>query len=175
LITARITVLFLCAVIMAVSGCSAFQKKDATAQGLVEPPKREPGMSPAELSRQYRAAYAEGLAWAQKGEYGAALGAFEKAVELKPDSAEALFNLGACHEAIGDPARAVNYYRTVLELTPDDADCYANLGTSFIKMYYREKSPVWRKMAREAWRQSLELKPEQPDVQRFLAATESVD
>jgi tetratricopeptide (TPR) repeat protein len=167
--------LVLCVSGLAVAGCASMQKKNRVAEGLVEPPQARSALTPVEQGRQYQAAFSEGLTWVQNGEYGAALGAFEKAVELKPNSTGALFNLGACHEAIGDPARAINIYRSVLALSPNDADCYANLGTCYIKMYYREKSPLWRKMARGAWQQSLKLKAGQPDVQRFLAATESVD
>jgi hypothetical protein len=42
-------------------------------------------------------------------------------------------------------------------------------------MYYRERSPVWRKMARQAWRRSLELDPGQPDIRRFLTRSEVPD
>ncbi|MBN2562441.1 MAG: tetratricopeptide repeat protein [Phycisphaerae bacterium] len=144
-------------------------------QGLVEAPDASPAMTPAELGRRYRALSAEGVRLAGQRQPGLALAAFEQAVALRPESAEALFNLAACYEDMGDPMRAVNIYRRVLQMTPDDADCYRNLGTSFIKMYYRERSPVWRKMAREAWRRSLALRSEQPDVRAFLASTDSVD
>ncbi len=157
-------------------GCAAPDAQDKQlGQGLVEAPDTAPAMTPAELGRRFRAVFSEGMKLAQQGKYALALGAFEQAVALDPDSVEALFNLGACFEAIGDPPRAINIYRRILELTPNDPDCYANLGTSFIKMYHREKSPVWRKMAREAWERSLELNPEQPDLRAFLARSESLD
>ncbi len=146
-----------------------------TGETLVEAPHTALAMTPAQRGRKFRAFYDEGLALAERGQYGLALGAFEKAVALKPTSVEALFNLGACYEATGDPLRAINIYHRVQEQTPNDPDCYANLGTSFIKMYYRERSPVWRKMARQAWRRSLELDPGQPDIRRFLTRSEVPD
>ena len=63
---------------------------------------------------------------------------------------------------------AVNIYREVLKIAPNDPDCYANLGTSFMKMYHREKSPTWTRMAKEAWEQSLVLNPAQPRVREYL-------
>jgi len=134
-----------------------------------------PVMSPAERDRCVERAHAQGLQHAQEQRYGLALGAFEKALVLRPGSADTLFNIAACHEAMGDPMQAVLLYRQILEVTPNDPDCYTNLGTSYIKMFYRENSPVWRKMARKAWARSLELRAEQADVQAFLAQTETLD
>jgi tetratricopeptide (TPR) repeat protein len=148
------------------------------ADAVVNEPEQSPARTaemPEQRDREYRAAHAAGVAFAEKGDYSSAMRAFEVALSLRPDSTDALFNLGACHEAIGDPARAVNIYRRVLEITPDDPDCFANLGTSFIKMYHREKSPVWRRMARDAWERSLELNPGQAKVKEYLARTESLD
>ncbi len=158
------------------AGCSGLGSGDgATGSGLVEAPDDTPVMTPAELGRRYRSLYEEGVRLAGNRQFGLALGAFEQAAVLKPGSADALCNVGACYEEMGDPLRAINIYRRVLQLTPDDPDCYANLGTSFIKLYHRENSPVWRKMARDAWRQSLALKPDQSDVRAFLARTESIE
>ena len=172
----RSMILLFVAVLSAGGGCAALKAKDQPEPtGLAAAPDPTPGMTPAEQSRRFRAVYREGMSLVEQGQYGLALGAFEEAVSAKPQSAEALFNLGACYEAIGDPVAAIRIYRQVLQLTPDDADCFANLGTSFIKMYHREKSPVWRKMARDAWRRSLELKPDQPDVRGFLAKAETLD
>jgi tetratricopeptide (TPR) repeat protein len=157
------------------TACSQFMddRESATKQVVVERISNKPDLSPAERTRRYRECYGEGLQLVEQGRIGLALGQFEEAVAMNPSSPDALFNLGACHEKLGDPQRAINIYRAVLELTPNDSDCYANLGTSFIKMYYREKSPTWRKMAREAWRKSLELKPTQPDIRKYLAEADS--
>lgn len=164
------------ALLVAVVGCnSSLHENKAPSQTIVEKIDETPSMTPAELGRRFRQAYSQGLELASVGRYGLAMGAFEDAVKLRPSSVEALFNLGACREALGDPLGAIEIYRRVLTITPNDADCYANLGTSFIKMYYREKSPIWRKMAREAWNQSLSLKPDQPNVRDFLAMTEKLD
>jgi Flp pilus assembly protein TadD len=158
-------------------GCSGSSTRTAETdvQAAAETPDTTPPLTPAEKEREYETAYKLGVELASKGQYAYALQAFEEALKQKPTSVEALFNLGACHEAVGDPLRAINIYRQVLEVYPDDPDCYANLGTSFIKMYYRDRSPMWRKMARDAWQHSLTLKPDQPRVREFLAKAESSD
>jgi len=155
------------------SGCEGMHgevKDKPSAQTIVT---TEPELSPAEVEQRYHRAYAEGVQHVAKGQYGLALGAFQEAVAMKPASTEALFNLGACHEALGDPLQAIKHYRAVLELTPDDADCYANLGTSYIKLYHQQNSPAWRKMALEAWRQALELNPEQPRIRQYMQMAEA--
>ncbi len=159
-------------------GCNGLlsRSRDAQPSGLVEAPQDDtPPMTPAERQRRFSSLYAEGLDLVRQQQYALAMHAFEEAVSLKPTSPEALFNLGACYDATGDPLRAVGIYRRVLKVSPYDSDCYANLGTAFIKMYYRERSPVWRKMARESWRHALILNADQPDVKGFLAMTEAID
>lgn len=150
------------------AGCeSRFKTPKASPTVQIEK-EGKPDLTPAEQNRRFREIYMEGVDLAGRQQYGLALASFEEAVHLKPDNPDALFNLGACHEAVGDPLAAINIYRDVLKIMPDDPDCYMNLGTSFMKMYYREKSPAWKKMAQEAWEQSLVLNPHQPQVRQYL-------
>jgi len=142
---------------------------------VVEHIDETPTLSPAERNRNFHREHARGLQFAEERRYGSALAAFEQALALKPESVDTLFNIAACHEALGDPMQAVLLYRQILDVKPNDPDCYANLGTSYIKMYYRENSPVWRKMARKAWTRSLELQADQADVKAFLVQTETID
>lgn len=162
------------AVLATIPGCADRSAKDHIQPTVHVERPAETQMSPRQRETAFQEAYADGLTLAEQGEYGIALGAFEKAAALNPVSVEALFNLGACHEALGDPLRAITIYRRIVQLTPDDPDCYANLGTSYVKMYFREKSPAWRRMAVEAWEHSLQLNPNQPDVKRFIEQTASI-
>ena len=174
----RLMMLAAATCLIADTACSGLsnRSRDARGPGLVEAPRDDtPDMTPAERQRRFSAFYAEGLDLARQQQYAYALHAFEQAVTLKPTSPDALFNLGACYDATGDPLRAVGIYRRVLKVRPNDSDCYANLGTAFIKMYYRERSPVWRKMARESWQHALKLNADQPNVKDFLAMTEAID
>lgn len=162
------------AVLLTNPGCTDRSAKDRIQPTVrVERPTKAPPMSRRQREQAFHDAYAEGMALAARREYGVALGSFEKAAALNPMSTEALFNLGACHEALGDPLRAIGIYRQIIKLTPDDADCYTNLGTSYVKMYFREKSPAWRRMALDAWKHSLRLNPDQPNVKRYLQQTAS--
>ena len=171
-----LTIAYACAQGLATFGCSGLKPPNLDRPPtIVQRRDTTPMMSPAQRDRRFRKAYADGLRLAQERRYGVALGAFEEAVRLKPESVEAMFNLGACHEVIGDPMRAIGIYRRILTMTPDDPDCYANLGTSYIKMFYREKSPVWRKLAQKAWRRSLQLEPDRSDVKRFIAQAEAME
>ncbi len=161
------------------AGCASdarrWSQSDSPSQVVVERGGEPSAMTPAEQGRRYRAAYAAGLRQVQREQYGLAMGAFEEALRVKPAGTEALFNLAACHEAVGDPLRAIGIYRRLLEVTPDDPDCYANLGTSFIKMYHREQSPAWRRMARDAWERSLRLNPDQPMIREYLAKSRELE
>lgn len=158
------------------AGCAGVSDTSKARQSAaVERVNESPLMSPADRDRNLQRAHTLGLQLAEQGRYGDALAAFEEALALRPGSTDILFNIAACHDAMGDPMQAVLLYRQILDVTPDDPDCYANLGTSYIKMYHREKSPVWRKMARKAWTRSVELRADQPDVKAFLAQTDTVD
>jgi tetratricopeptide (TPR) repeat protein len=174
-----ITALFSVATVLlcaSATGChSRSQSSDDSSPIRMATPEPAPDVSPAEQTRQFRAAYVQGVRHVERGQYGQALASFEEALRAQPNSQAALFNLGACYEAIGDPLRAIGIYRQCIATTPNDPDAYANLGTSFIKMYYREKSPAWRTMAHDAWKRSLELNPKQPRVRAYLAAKESLD
>ena len=168
-----------CVVVAATSGCQAMfaTHGDASASPVVKVERDDPiaNMSPDQRDHAFRGACAEGMDFVEREQYGLALGAFEKALQFEPDSMEAMFNIAACHDAMGDLARAINIYRRILQINPDDADCYANLGTSYIKMYHRENSPAWRRMARKAWEQSLRLNPEQETVRKYLAQSETLE
>lgn len=152
-------------------GCKAPTAKSDAIR--VEPPLPPAKPTEREKERRYAAAYERGLAVARRGNVGVAVGFFEEAVSLRPESAPARLALGACYEQMGDPLRAIQQYRIVLGLNPDDADAYANLGTAYMKLYEREKNDAWRSLACAAWRRSLELRPRQRDVQSYLASAES--
>jgi tetratricopeptide (TPR) repeat protein len=158
-------------------GCSAMKQKQnpKAAMNTQVISEQKKTLTPAERSRSFQLAFDEGLRNVKDEEYGVALAAFEEAVKQRPDSNEALFNLAACHEAVGDPLRAIHIYKGLIAKNPGDPDCYTNLGTSYIKMYYREQTPSWRDMAVEAWNRSLALRKDQPRVRQFLAQAKAIE
>lgn len=154
--------------LLALAGCGSKYKTPPVTSRVEIENESPKALTAAEQDEKFNEVYEQGIDYVRIEQYGPALASFEEAIRLKPDHPDALFNLGACHEAVGDPLAAINIYRDVLKIRPDDPDCYANLGTSFIKMYHREKSPTWKKMATEAWERSLALNPQQPRVRGFI-------
>lgn len=156
----------------AACGCMSEQGRDSTTNRPPAERPAKPQLTAAERSAQYDDAFQQGVRLASRGKYGLALGAFEEAASLDPDSFDAWFNVAACHEQLGDPYRAIAMYRRLLSIREGnpDADCYANIGTCCIKLYYREKNSRWRTMAIDAWKESLALRSDQPVIQRYLAA-----
>lgn len=63
-----------------------------------------------------------GALLALEGEYGPALGAFERALRLGPDDGQTLYLVGLTHEALDQPAEAEDAYARYLAV--DAADAY---------------------------------------------------
>lgn len=126
-------------------------------------------MKPAEQARYFREVHAKGIQLAGDGKYCRALGSFEQALKVWTDSSQARFDLAACHDAIGDPKKEISLYKEILQISTNDQDCNGNLVTSFIRMYFRDHGLAWRKMAWEAWKQSLRTNPNQPVLRDYLA------
>ena len=70
----------------------------------------------------------EGLKLQKMGELQRAAAAFQKAVAIKPDYAEAYNDLGVVLEGLGDAARAEEAYKTALNLKPDLGSAHSNLA-----------------------------------------------
>lgn len=161
--------------ILASSGCaSLFNRETVEFRPPAERPNT-PKLTAAERADRYDTAFQHGVRLSARGNYGLALGAFEEAASIDPDSFDVWFNIAACHEQLGDPYRAMTMYKRLLasDETKPDADCYANIGTCCIKLFYRERNPTWRALAVDAWKASLEIRPEQPMIRRYLASAVS--
>lgn len=152
--------------LMATTGCSNMNGGRISARPVIV---NESQLTPAQKQAKFAEAYRAGMMYARQRAYPEAMAAFEEASKMRPDSTEALFNLAACYESVGDPLRAIGIYNRILRLTPDDADCYHNLGTSYMKLYYLQKSESWKRMAITAWENSLKLRPDQPKIKAYLA------
>ena len=64
-----------------------------------------------------------------QGQIAEALACYQRAVQLKPDYAEAHYNLGTALQAQGQIAEALACYQRALQLKPDFAEAHNNLGT----------------------------------------------
>ncbi len=73
-----------------------------------------------------------GMCLAHLGEADAAQASYQKAVDLKPDYAEALGNLGTSFVVRGEAASAMPYLERALARKPDFAEAYQSMGTAHL-------------------------------------------
>jgi Flp pilus assembly protein TadD len=93
-----------------------------------------------------------------------AVEAFQQAIKIDPDLAEAHFRLALSYEALGkqeeaeaEYKKAVDAYKKHLDDSPDDAEAHYNLGQTYANLAnYSE--------AIREYRQATKLKTDDPDV-----------
>ncbi len=115
----------------------------------------EPVASPS-LSAS-NALVAEGLAAYRAGDLTAAADAFGQAIELTPEDAVAVYDLGTVREAQGDPAAARELYTRAVELDPSFADGHFNLAVS-------QAAAGEDQAAIASYRRLLDLDPQRPSA-----------
>jgi tetratricopeptide (TPR) repeat protein len=98
------------------------------------------------------------------GEFDRAIELFQKVIELDPKFAPAYNGLGLVHQSFeqGDINEAIRYFKMAVELAPEYNEGWNNLG----RAYYARALFI---DAEKALLRSLELKPDQVDVQLALA------
>ncbi|MDR4473257.1 MAG: tetratricopeptide repeat protein [Nitrospira sp.] len=72
-----------------------------------------------------------GMALQAGGEVDRALGLYRMVVRVKPELAEAHYQLGTAWQAKQEPDKAIVAYQEAIRLRPDYADAYAALGASY--------------------------------------------
>lgn len=93
-----------------------------------------------------------GMVELQLGHFDASRTAFQKAIKLNKQYADALNNLGVTYYRQADFKRAVQYYQRALKIR-DSASFHSNLGSA----YFEQKKFQW---AIDEYRKALELDPE---------------
>jgi tetratricopeptide (TPR) repeat protein len=63
-----------------------------------------------------------------------AIGHFEQALQIRPDSAHAHFKLGVVLQKMGRPPEAISHYEQALRIKPDYADAHLELGVVLQQM-----------------------------------------
>jgi len=98
------------------------------------------------------------------GQFDRAVEFFQKVIELDPKFAPAYNGLGLLQQSLdeGDVNTAIRYFKTAIELQPDYTESWNNLG----RAYYAKGLFV---DAEKAFLKSLEIKPDQVEVQLALA------
>ena len=89
----------------------------------------------------------------EQGKLGEAVACHRRALEVRPDHAEAHDNLGNALKEQGKLDEAVACYRRALELKPDFAEAHNNLGNAL-----KEQGKLDEAVA--CYRRALELKPD---------------
>jgi tetratricopeptide (TPR) repeat protein/tRNA A-37 threonylcarbamoyl transferase component Bud32 len=77
---------------------------------------------------------ADGQRFLQKGDFDAAIRAFERATVLNPHSAEAFRGLGDAHAKRNDPREAVENYDRALAFEPNHAETYCKRGEAYLAL-----------------------------------------
>jgi len=81
-----------------------------------------------------------GACYKELGQLDGAAKMFEAAVSIKPDYAEAHFNLGVILKALGQDVAAVESYKKAVAITPNYPDAHNNLGTALHELGHLEAS-----------------------------------
>jgi len=97
--------------------------------------------------------YATGLIFLWVEDYEGAFPYFKKAVEKRPDYAEAYFQIGYCCDEIGSYTDAIKAYKQAIRIKPDYAEAHNNLGAAYGSLgRYTEEI--------EAFKQAIRIKPD---------------
>jgi tetratricopeptide (TPR) repeat protein len=120
-------------------------------------------------ARQPRVLVNLGSSYIQLQQWPNAVNAYQLAADMDPRSATPLERLGYCYFYQGDYASAERFYQAALTLEPDFAEAYRGLGIVYMTRFLLDGSdPSLRRRALEAWNRSLELNPNQPQLQELL-------
>jgi protein O-mannosyl-transferase len=110
----------------------------------------------------YIAQMGMGDVWLARGDLRMARSAYEEAVRLKPDYAEAHNNLALVLMRTGRMDEAVLNYRQALKDNPGYAEVHNNLGAVLARLGKLEEAGI-------SFRRAIELKPDYADARRNLA------
>jgi 2-polyprenyl-3-methyl-5-hydroxy-6-metoxy-1,4-benzoquinol methylase/tetratricopeptide (TPR) repeat protein len=82
-----------------------------------------------------------GTALQDKGDLEAAIDSYKQALKIKPDYAEAYYNIGAVQQDKGDLEAAIDSYKQALKIKPDFAEVYSNMGIVLQEVVFTKPSP----------------------------------
>jgi tetratricopeptide (TPR) repeat protein len=82
----------------------------------------------------------DGRALFDKGSYDHAREMFEAALSVKPGDPNLIYNIGRCHERLGQPDRAQARYEECLRVAPDHAECRRALAELLIARGRRDEA-----------------------------------
>ena len=97
--------------------------------------------------------YRQGNRYNDLGEYENAILRYEKAINLKPDYAEAYYNRGVTYGKLGESEKAIADYSKAIELKPDLVEAYNNRGIAYDDLGESKKAIA-------DYSKAIELKPD---------------
>lgn len=78
--------------------------------------------------------YNLGIVYEKMKKYSKAREAYEKAIELEPDSLDSVYNLGLVYTELKEYSKAIECFEKVIEDDSEDSNSYFNLGLVYFKM-----------------------------------------
>jgi tetratricopeptide (TPR) repeat protein len=102
------------------------------------------------------------------GKNDQAMDAFAQAAVLQPKVASAWLNYAASATSAGAAGKAIVALDRALQLAPYDAEAWSMRGDILLELYRTTKNERHARQAVAAWKQSLELQPEQPRLRKLL-------
>ena len=90
-------------------------------------------------------------------QFDAAIESYKQALRIKPDYADAYYNMGVALNDKGDPEAAIESYKQALRIKPDYAKAYNNMGVAL-----NDKGDP--EAAIESYKQALRIKPDYADA-----------
>jgi len=97
--------------------------------------------------------FVRGYYYEEAGLHKKAIEAYKQAIRIKPDIAEAHYNLGVAYGKSGMYREAMEAYKQAIRIKPDYAEAHYNLGVIY------SKSGMYRE-AMEAFNQAIRIKPD---------------
>ena len=82
-----------------------------------------------------------GASNAELRQFDAAIESYKKALEIKPDYAEAYYNMGNALKDKGNPEAAIDSYKHALKIKPAYAEAYNNMGVALKRVVFTKPSP----------------------------------
>lgn len=101
-------------------------------------------------AKQY---YSSGVSLMLTKKYAKAISDFELAIREDPKFAEAYFNIGYCHDELGEHQKAVGAFKKAIQLKPDFFEAHYNLGIAYDELKQFHESII-------AYNRAAELKPD---------------
>ena len=81
-----------------------------------------------------------GASNAELRQFDAAIESYKKALEIKPDYAEAYYNMGNALKDKDDPEAAIDSYKQALKIKPNYAEAYNNMGDALKRVVFTKPS-----------------------------------